>query len=475
MRVVLLLHRYLGIAVGTLMLLWCLSGLVMMYVSYPVLEESVRRGALAPIDWNGCCNSAALAPASTDQLDVEMLDGVPVRTSRTLNSRPVNLLTGSVLGGISAQQAAAVARRFTAAEPSLLGLIDHDQWTVAGDFNSQRPLYRFALKDEARSELYVSSITGRAVQITTGRQRFWNWLGSVPHWLYFTELRRNAILWSRIMIYASLLGCFLTGVGIYLGVCQLAVQPKGRWSPYRGFNLWHHIAGLIFGILALTWVLSGLLSMNPWGWLEGSGAQAESAQLRGTSQALNALADSSLQSLAQARPRDAVSIQSAPLNGRMYFVASTARGERRRLNAAGLPAPLLAQDLTFIARALDASGATIPQLLLREDDYYFSHHSTPVALPVYRLIHNTSGTRYYFDSVSGVLLAKIDGNAQAYRWLHLGLHRLDFTAALRGRPQWDVLMLLLMTGVTLLCGTGAYLGYRHVARLLTAAHARLKS
>ena len=85
-------------------------------------------------------------------------------------------------------------------------------------------------------------------------------------------------------------------------------------------------------------------------------------------------------------------------------------------------------------------------------------------LPVYRLIHGTSATRYYFDSVSGVLVAKIDRNARAYRWLHQGLHRLDFAAALRGRPQWDVLMLLLMAGVTLLCGTGAYLGYRHVAR-----------
>ena len=252
----------------------------MMYVSYPALDESVRLGALAPIEWSGCCKSAGLALANADQPEVEMLDGVPALTSRGSSSRPINLLTGSDLGGISAEQAAAVARRFTAAEPSLLGLIDHDQWTVAGDFNSQRPLYRFALGDEARSELYVSSITGRAVQITTGRQRFWNWLGSVPYWLYFTELRRNAFLWSQLMIYASLLGCFLTGVGIFLGVYQLGGRPKGRWSPYRGFNLWHHIAGLIFGIFALTWVLSGLLSMNPWGWLEGSGGQAESAQLR---------------------------------------------------------------------------------------------------------------------------------------------------------------------------------------------------
>ncbi|HEY2144569.1 MAG TPA: hypothetical protein VGH12_00770, partial [Steroidobacteraceae bacterium] len=254
MRFVLLLHRYLGIAVGVLMLMWCLSGIIMMYVSYPALDADVRLEHLEPIDWRGCCQfppAAVLEMESAGRTEVEMLAGRPLLFFRGgSNSAPIDLLTGSSLSGVSAAQAAAVARRFTAAEPSSLGLIDHDQWTVAGDYDSQRPLYRFALGDEARSELYVSSITGRAVQLTTARQRFWNWLGSVPHWLYFTELRHHAVLWSRVLIYTSLLGFFLAGIGIYLGVYQLAVQPKGQWSPYRGFNLWHHIAGLTFGVFA---------------------------------------------------------------------------------------------------------------------------------------------------------------------------------------------------------------------------------
>jgi len=74
------------------------------------------------------------------------------------------------------------------------------------------------------------------------------------------------------------------------------------------------------------------------------------------------------------------------------------------------------------------------------------------------------GTRYYIDAVSGALVAKIDRDAQIYRWLHKALHRMDFAAPLRGRPQWDALMLLLMSGVTLLCVTGAYLGYRRLVR-----------
>jgi hypothetical protein len=84
-------------------------------------------------------------------------------------------------------------------------------------------------------------------------------------------------------------------------------------------------------------------------------------------------------------------------------------------------------------------------------------------LPVYRLLA-ASGTRYYFDSVSGTLVAKVDAQSRAYRWLHEGLHRLDFAAGLRARPQWDLIMLFLMSGVTVLCVTGAYLGYRRLLR-----------
>jgi hypothetical protein len=259
-------------------------------------------------------------------------------------------------------------------------------------------------------------------------------------------------------------------IGLYLGVYQLAVRPAGRLSPYRGFKLWHHLAGLCFGVFALSWVLSGLLSMNPWGWLEGTGARSEIAALRGSPPSSAGMA-TALQALAASHPADAVSIESTPLNGGIYFTASTAAGQRRRLDATGAAAPLNEADLRFLTSALTparqearAAGepAAAPQLIATGDDFYFTHHSEAVALPVYRVILPGSGTRYYVDPVSGILTAKIDRNAQAYRWLHQGLHRIDFTPSLRGRPQWDALMLVLMSGVTLSCVTGAYLGLRRL-------------
>jgi hypothetical protein len=466
-RFILLLHRYLGIAVGTLMAMWCLSGVVMLYVSYPALGESERLARLPPIVWRGCCKIADTlrAERTLAGFRIEMLGGRPVLFSGE-DIRPVDLSTGDRVTAISAEQAADVAQRFGApdspAAAHLLGLVDRDQWTVSGEFDAERPLYHFALADAAGTELYVSSRSGRAVQRSTARERFWNWLGAVPHWLYFTELRRHPKIWGQVVIVTSLLGCFLVGLGLYLGVRQLAARPPGRWSPYVGFNLWHHTAGLVFGIFTLTWVLSGLLSMNPWGWLQGRGAQTESAAIAGAPQFSSAELAVALQRLAQAQPV-AVSLRAAPLNHSIYFIAAGASGNRQRLDQRGLPAPLGAAELQFLANALAGAGTTrTPQLLRQEDAYYFSHHREHARLPVYRLIL-ASGTRYYLDCVSGMLIAKLDAESRDYRWLHEGLHRLDFAAWIRARPQWDVIMLLLMSGVTVVCVTGTYLGYRRLS------------
>jgi uncharacterized iron-regulated membrane protein len=403
------IHRYLGIAVGVLMVMWCLSGVVMMYVSYPALDEGSRLVHLTPIVWSGCCRISDEAlgnEASVEDIQLEMLVGRPVvrlHSGRTV--RLIDLTTGAALAGVSSEQAAAIAQRYASAggvprEPRLLGMIDKDQWTVSGEFNRDRPVYRFSLNDAQHTEVYVSSVTGEAVQRTTGRERFWNWLGAVPHWLCFTELRRHAQLWRQAVIAVSLVGCFLAGTGLYIGVRQWIRRPAGDWSPYRGFNLWHHMAGLVFGLFALTWILSGLLSMNPWGLLEGAGAGRERASLNQS-------------------------------------------------------------EIAWIARSLGAGVGAAPTLMTTEDDYYFGHHREAARLPVYRMIWR-DGTRHYLDPVSGMLVAKMDRDARGYRWLHEGLHRMDFTAALRGRPQWDVLTLLLMSGVTVLCVSGAYLGFRRV-------------
>jgi uncharacterized iron-regulated membrane protein len=464
-RFLFLTHRYLGIAVSVLMVVWCLSGIVMMYVSYPSLPEARRIAALEPLSLRGCC--AALGGAvppdtAIAAARVEMLAGRAIADLTTAQGSRmiVSLASGEPIRGVSAREGAAVAAAFSAhlglsAAISPATAVQWDQWTTSEQFDRDRPLYRFAFGDVQRSELYVSGVSGRAMQFTSRTVRLWNWLGAVPHWVYFSPLRRHAVYWQRLIIVCSLSGCFLTLTGLYIGVLQYLRRPTNRTSPYRGYMFWHHIPGLIFGLFLLTWVTSGLISVNPWGFLEGGGTSIERAEIAGNLPRWRELLGSLQRMQERTDVADLVSLRSAPLNGQLFFIGTRAGGERLRLNARGEPAPLSPLDWALYGRLLGAE--TSPQLMTTEDKFYFDHHSDPISLPVYRLVlDDAERTRYYLDPVSGEILMKFDRGARGYRWLHEGLHRLDVIPVLRARPAWDVLMAVLLIGASVVCVTGLY-------------------
>ena len=196
-RALVVLHRYLGIAVGVLMLLWFASGIVMMYVGFPRLTEQDRMSALAPISWQACCRiEDGLIPDDQQfyRVQIESLLGVPVLRLRR-PPRPdavVDLARGVGLRRFDIADAEAIVQDAATrlAGPAAIvsaDTIDEDQWTV-GRYRRDRPLYRFTFGDSERSIIYVSSTTGQIVLHTTSTQRFWNWLGAIPHWFYLTAL-----------------------------------------------------------------------------------------------------------------------------------------------------------------------------------------------------------------------------------------------------------------------------------------------
>ena len=467
MRWLTLIHRYLGIFIGILMAAWCLSGIVMMYVSYPGLARSERLRSLAPVDLSACCTSLDRTLEDGAQIlsfQLEMLAGQPVLRLRRAGG-PANMLdlrAGREIEPVSAQQAGTVAANFATTAGvqgsfKLAQTLDYDQWTLEGIARGEPPFYRFAAHDPAGTEAYVSLHSGRLVQVTTARQRLWNWLGAVPHWLYFARLRHDGPLWTKVVIWTSLAGCFLAATGLYLGIQRFVRRPQGSWSPYRGLLLWHHVPGFLAGVFALTWVASGLISMNPWGFLDSTVDIPQPTPLSGlqVKQALSALARADL-------PQASVSVDSARVNGHLYLIATRADGVHTRLNAQASPAPLTAPELAQWVHTLSGANIT-PELLTHEDEYYFSHHRDIAVLPVYRAIaSDDERTRYYIDAVSGALVGAMDSNSRWYRWLHQGLHRMDFTPLLRTRPLWDVVMWVLMAAVTTICCTGAVLGIRRL-------------
>ncbi|WP_335645491.1 hypothetical protein [Methylobacterium durans] len=161
------------------------------------------------------------------------------------------------------------ARAGTAADVRTLA---RDQWTVAGRYDALRPFHVVALGDPAGTELYVSAVTGAVVLDTGARERFWNWLGAVPHWLYPTPLRARPDLWRDVVLWVSGIGIAGAVSGLVLGIWRLRPRrryPSGAATPYRGIGRLHHLFGIVGGLGILTFVVSGWLSMNPNRWFSG--------------------------------------------------------------------------------------------------------------------------------------------------------------------------------------------------------------
>lgn len=78
MRALLLAHRYLGIIGGALMVLWCASGFVMLYVSYPRLSEARRLAGLEKIDWSQVRSAQTALPVEgASAFRIENVGGTP--------------------------------------------------------------------------------------------------------------------------------------------------------------------------------------------------------------------------------------------------------------------------------------------------------------------------------------------------------------------------------------------------------------
>jgi hypothetical protein len=93
-RTSVIIHRYLGIMVGALMVMWFVSGIVMIYVGFPRVTESERLRTLEPVTWSICCHFEVGSITGDDQVlstSIENLAGSPALTLRRPGRRDTTL------------------------------------------------------------------------------------------------------------------------------------------------------------------------------------------------------------------------------------------------------------------------------------------------------------------------------------------------------------------------------------------------
>ena len=474
-RALILLHRWLGVAFCLLFAMWFASSIVMHFVPFPVLTEAERIGGLAPLDLTRVVRGPAEAVAASTIKDAER-----VRLLQRSDG-PVYLVMGA--SGLQALHAADLSSAAVTSEPLALAIaVEHarrrgldashatvmapaqyDQWTVPNGLDPHRPLYRVALHDGPGTELYVSSTTGEVVRDTTRAERWWNYTGSVPHWIYPTALRSNWAAWDRTVWWLSLVALIAAASGLVVGTLRMRIAQRRLTSPYRGWHAWHHWLGLVSATFVLTWILSGWLSMDHGRLFSTDKLSAsEATAITGLPAWATLLPDER-----QRLPRQAREIEWFAFAGRIYRRERiTLSVQRLSLADASSVAPppgafLTPDEVGDVASAL-ASGCNAAFAVAAGDDYAIA--STMPDAPVYRLV--CGEVWYHIDAASGAALEKLDPSRRAYRWFYSALHTLDLPALVAAPALRTLLIVILCTGGLAFSLTGVVIGWRRLRMTL---------
>jgi uncharacterized iron-regulated membrane protein len=456
-----IVHRWIGIASCLLFAMWFLSGLVMIYVPFPSLTKAERLAAQPVIDW-GAVRAPLTSGAAMPHATLEMQGAAPVwRVPPGEGPEQVlSALDGTKVAAADERVAARTAALFAHAPVVRIASIERDQWTVAGGFNRHRPLWRTELGGPGGRVLYVSGTTGAVVLDTNGNERFWNWLGSVPHWLYFTAIRQDNAVWRQVVMWVS--GpCIVAGItGFWIGILRTRVGRRrfkgGRTTPYRGWMLWHHWAGLIGGIALIGWIFSGWLSVDPFRLFASGGVESRSLAAYESAGAAPRIDYAALARLAP----DARQVELRWLGGRPLLEVRRS-GSTTVLDAVTL-APFRAEpqfeQLIPGARIAGIDRLTAP------DAYWYEVGTLP-QLPVLRVRYDDPARTWaYVDPASGALLQTVDTRHRLYRWLFDLLHKWDFNVLTLHRPGWDVLLWLLSLFGIVTSVSGILIGWKRLTR-----------
>ncbi len=472
MHLLTLVHRWLGILFCLLFAMWFASGIVMHFVPFPTLDEAEPIQGLAPVDPSRVLRSPAEAvtagaiPGVTRLRLFERVDGpvyVLAGASELAALRADDLSSARVrsehlavaIGADHARRRALDATQATFAE-----LAAYDQWTVPNALDRHRPLYRITLNDPSGTELYVSSTTGEVVRDTTRRERWWNYPGSVAHWIYPAVLRSRAAVWDATVWTLSLAALISAISGAVLGILRIEVERYRLVSPFRGWQAWHHALGLGCMTFVLTWIFSGWLSMD-------NGRLFSTGRPLGAEAAMAASAphwDSQSAPELQRISAHTREVEWFALGGRLYRRDRTGLATQQLFSGdpgadRSAPAREFLQPGEIDAFARRLAPACAAAVVIDAEDSYTIAASMPGG-PVYRTV--CGDIWFHIDGASGAILGRLDPSRRAYRWLYGALHTMD-VPVLVARPRLRTALIVMLCGCGLAFSlTGVVIGWRRL-------------
>lgn len=457
-----------------------------MYCDYPSVSEENRLEHLTPLEKD----AIRISPEAAARRTV-ISEPTEVRLSSIL-ARPVYRFrsghqiavvyadSGEVFRGFQESQARQVGAAWVNLRPEdakleVRQVHEDDQWTVQQHYQMYRPLWKFSWPDGKVT--YVSDVSGEVVQYTTRHSRLGAYFGAIPHWIYITQLRRNAAAWNWLVVVVSGAGTLSTLLGLIIGLWTYSPTKGYRFRgspsriPYSGQMRWHMVLGLIFGFITFTWVLSGLFSMDPIHWPENTVAEKIENDLVGANWIGDDF-DSVGNALSELQQHLHVhELLLTYIGGKPAYLALKSSHETAVLLEGSSVQTLLDQQAlkVIVAQAARPYSITESRVVTRYEPYYVDR-ANQLRLPALFLrLDDPQRSIFYLDLSTGRVARSYSRWERLDRWLYEGLHDFDLPWLYRHRPLWDMIVILCLSGGLWLSITGIIIATRRVRIAVSSA------
>lgn len=477
LRGLLSVHKVLGTVMSLFLLMWFISGMVMMYHDMPwIADKELPHLTTLPASAGDSLMvmQRDTALQTVHSLTLSSYHGHPVYRVRTDESLKLDAYTLKPIDGTTTLDTAReVALRWYPEIVEEREIHELEAFIPLSSYREHFPIYRFTLGDPDRTIIYVSGVTGEVVQATTRMERFWSWIGPIPHYLYFWQLRQYRDAWISVVTWIGAIGAVMCLSGIVLGlVMYLKVYRRTRkWrTPYRKpfYLRWHHILGLFFGLFMFTFTLSGVYSLNSLPkWMVGkSDRDLTLSLMKGNDIEVTPTLQAEIQAILRS-DTDSIKVITVSQLGedRFYKVGYSFGYKYMEVDEAGRVSEHMMTEEELHSYLDERTNAPYEiELITKYDSQYTSGKTEKKELPVYKVkIQDADDNLLYLAPKSGNMRV-FSTASRNQSWLYPKLHSFRF-AYLSNHPLLrQILLWTLLLGGAAVSLTGVRLGIRYLIR-----------
>ncbi len=466
-------HRVLGTLLSILFVMWFLSGMVMMYHTYPSIDrqqelansEAIGEGSMPDIGAVSILHDGRISDITLERKAGQNI----MRIGTDDGELAVDAASGKTISRLDSSSLHTIASAWSKAHPVLKDTLNEiDVWLIGAMPFNEYPVYHYTFDDGKGTELYLSSRTGRALQLIDSESRMWAWLGAIPHWIYITKLRATGRQpWTDTVLWLSGIGIVMTLTGIVAGIrSTVMARRRKKITPYaKSLFRWHHVFGLCFGLFVLTWIFSGFMSL----------ADAPQAIWRTHTQrsAKDICSDSiSLDKFTLDYKKivaggDIKRLSFTEIGGMPFYHVWTADDEYLVAadDTTARKTTLTADDCRKIVSHTHSGKEEISVELMNTYDNYYVSQKRPLPLPVYKVsVSDADRSTYYINPTNGNA-SYYNTNKRAGKWMYTGLHALNTPYFAEHQHLRRAILWVLLVGGTIVSATGLVMGAKYLNRL----------